>query len=99
MGNKAIKILVEDNGDITYIPALAHVKAGDSIDWGCEGGAFMIRFSGVSPFSSHTLSSKEQHIQVKVDPNARPGIYDYACVVTAKDRIHLDAGCPSIIID
>jgi plastocyanin len=92
-----------DAGEISYSAALLRAHPGDTIQWWSNQGPFAIQFAGISPMlfggrRSHLPEEGRYHLQGIVR-DALPGAYRYACALVVDNEVHLDAGCPEIIID
>jgi plastocyanin len=101
---KRVHIRVEaETQEINYSAALLRAKPGDTIQWWSNDGPFAIQFAGISPVSfggGRSLGRKDKfELEGTVRQGALPGAYRYACALAVDGKVHLDAGCPEIIID
>jgi plastocyanin len=102
---KRVHIRVEaETQEINYSAALLRAKPGDTIQWWSNDGPFAIQFAGISPVSfgggrSRAVKADYFELEGIVREGAQPGAYRYACALSADGKVHLDAGCPEIIID
>jgi hypothetical protein len=109
-----IQITISLSGcNFVYSPSTVHAKVGQSITWTSGTlGPFAVSFTDSTPFLEVTLSSyKNSGGQHVIDPRQiqenRLGHHHYAVSLAAASgisdsfsdsKIHLDAGCPDIII-
>lgn len=102
---REVEIKVEaGTHEINYSAALLHAKPGDAIWWWSNQGPFAIQFAGISPVlfgGRRSLAVKDNYFKLEgiVRESAQPGVYRYACALSVHGEVHLDAGCPEIIID
>ena len=98
---------VEDQ--IFYKPASLFASRGHFVQWRCDKGPFTVGFR-TTPFSKVTVASERPadgvhaNRPVRIRDDAPVGHYHYAAAVARQvvDRgtvIHLDVGCPEIIIE
>ncbi|MFQ5824369.1 MAG: hypothetical protein ACE5JB_09970 [bacterium] len=98
--NHTIKIKLDANGSITYSDRRLIIKAGDDIEWVCEGGkAFAVHFANLTPLNKvRCRSGSGRNIKKKINNPAHPGVYKYfVAVVDNNDNIWTDD--PEIIVD
>lgn len=100
---RKVEIKIEA-GEINYSAALLRAHPGDTIRWWSKHGPFAIQFAGISPVSfgggrSGRGSKSRFSLEGIVRDGAEPGAYRYACALVVDGEVHLDAGCPEIIID
>ncbi len=101
---REVHIRVEaDTQEINYSAALLRAKPGDTIRWWSNQGPFAIQFAGISPvpFGGRRSLAQRDIFELEgiVRRTAQPGAYRYACALWVDGKVHLDAGCPEIIID
>jgi len=109
MATHTIHISTND-GNFVYNPAAQHASPSDKIRWLSPDGAFTVTFIGGTPFNVVSISGNKG---VATPPKAfrpgvLPGIYHYAVAVAVVVdplalpeggiRVHVDAGCPEIVI-
>ena len=102
-----IQVSVTEKGEFTHHPSLKHVAPNETVTWTSKTGPFTISFKEGSPFGQLTYYAelKDGIWQIETLPAkpARAGHYHYAIAIYVKnedkEQIHLDAGCPEIIID
>jgi plastocyanin len=98
--NCTIQIDVDAKGNMTYTPSMLRVEPGDTVQWICSSGPFTVMFKDASPFQkgmeafAHggTLSNALTVANVK-------GHFHYAVAVFHASRVHMDAGCPVLLVN
>ena len=107
MANYTVTITLTDNADpngpnnFNYAPGLLNVHRGDNVRFTCNQ-AFTIKFLHGTPFAAVSGFSKEVASTTAyetIDTEAPLQAYHY--VVTATDAdgiIHVDGGCPTIVV-
>jgi len=89
---------------LSYHPAVLLAHRGDCIKWKCENGPFVLQFLRGTPLGHVYIHSNGSNGNYETDcipvpPGAPNGRHPYAVAVCSERIVHIDAGCPEIIID
>ena len=98
--NHTIQIHVDARGSMTYAPSMLRVKAGDTVQWCSPSGPFAIILKDASPFidgmDAYSCAGRPSEPLTVADVK---GQFHYAVAVFDGVRIHLEAGCPVLVVN
>jgi plastocyanin len=98
--NHTIQIEVDTRGSMTYTPSMLRVAAGDTVQWCSPSGPFAIMLKDTSPFTEgmDAYSCAGTPSEPLTVANVK-GQFHYAVAVFDGSRVHLEAGCPVLVVN